>query len=364
MTITLNKLLQWLIIALLFPLVFLNGWLVFKFFQYFQPLVITFVLATLFAFILNYPVSVLEKHGIQRNLAVTLVFISTLVILLALGITLVPIVLQQFNEMAKLLPQWIDSSEQKIQTLNYWAINHGFKVNIGNIFSQITDRLPDELEYFADKLLSLARDTIDSLSEALITVVLTFYLLLDGGRLWQGIFKKLPLNIGQQVRQSLHQNFQNYLIGQIVLALMMGVSLTLMFLVLQVPFALLFGLGVGLLSLIPFGDVVSIALITLIIASHDFWLAVKVVAVAAVIDQSIDQAIAPRILGKFTGLRPIWVLISLFVGTYIGGLLGLLIAVPFAGFIKDATDGFLTISGDNNSLESEELSEMLTKEST
>ncbi|MFH7026473.1 MAG: AI-2E family transporter [Heteroscytonema crispum UTEX LB 1556] len=365
MTITLNKLLQWLIITLLFPLVFLNGWLVFKFFQYFQPLVITFVLATLLAFILNYPVSILEKRGIKRNLAVTLVFISTLVILIALGITLVPIVLQQFHEMAKLLPQWIDSSEQKFETLNDWAVNHGLKVNFGNIFTQITDRLPNEFEFFADKLLSLVRDTIDSLSEALITVVLTFYFLLDGGRLWQGIFKKLPLNIGQQVRQSLHQNFQNYLIGQIVLALMMGVSLTLMFLVLQVPFALLFGLGVGLLSLIPFGDVVSIALITLIIASHDFWLAVKVVAVATVIDQLIDQAIAPRILGKFTGLRPIWVLISLFVGTYIGGLLGLLIAVPFAGFIKDATDGFVTISGDeNNSLEGEELPEMLTKEST
>jgi predicted PurR-regulated permease PerM len=127
---------------------------------------------------------------------------------------------------------------------------------------------------------------------------------------------------------------------------------------------LLFGLGVGLLSLIPFGDVVSIALITLIIATHDFWLAVKVVAVAAVIDQLIDQAIAPRILGKFTGLRPIWVLISLFVGTYVGGLLGLLIAVPFAGFIKDAADGFVGISGDsNNAIKGEESPDILTNES-
>jgi predicted PurR-regulated permease PerM len=67
---------------------------------------------------------------------------------------------------------------------------------------------------------------------------------------------------------------------------------------------------------------------------------VKVAAVAVVIDQVIDQAIAPRLLGRFTGLRPVWVLVALLVGTKIGGLLGLLVAVPLASFIKSAADGF------------------------
>ena len=340
MTSSLNKVLQWLILTLLFPLVFLNGWLAYRFFQYFQPLVTIFVLATLFAFILNYLVSVLQKRGVQRKYAVGLVFISALVIFTTLGITLVPIVLQQFNEMAKLLPQWIDSSDQKLQVLNDWVLSHGFKVNLLQILSQITDRFPNELESFADKLFSFVLDTIDSISEALITGVLTFYFLVDGERVWQGIFKKLPMNFGQQLQQSLQQNFQNYLIGQVALALLMGVSQTLMFLVFQVPFALLFGFGIGIMSLIPFGDVVSLAIIILITASHDFWLAVKVLAAAVVIDQLIDQAIAPRLLGSFIGLRPIWVLISLIVGTYIGGVLGLIVAVPVAGVIKDALDGW------------------------
>ncbi len=340
MTSSLNKVLQWLILTLLFPLVFLNGWLAYRFFQYFQPLVTIFVLATLFAFILNYLVSVLQKRGVQRKYAVGLVFISALVIFTTLGITLVPIVLQQFNEMAKLLPQWIDSSDQKLQVLNDWVLSHGFKVNLLQILSQITDRFPNELESFADNLFSFVLDTIDSISEALITGVLTFYFLVDGERVWQGIFKKLPMNFGQQLQQSLQQNFQNYLIGQVALALLMGVSQTLMFLVFQVPFALLFGFGIGIMSLIPFGDVVSLAIIILITASHDFWLAVKVLAAAVVIDQLIDQAIAPRLLGSFIGLRPIWVLISLIVGTYIGGVLGLIVAVPVAGVIKDALDGW------------------------
>lgn len=363
MTVSLNQLLKWLVITLLFPLIFLNGWLVFRFFQYFQPLVTTFVLAILLAFILNYPVSIIEERGVKRSYAIGLVFFSSIIIFAVLGIILVPIVSDQFHEMVQQLPQWIDYNEQKLYILNDWAINHSLKVNFSQIFTKITDQLPNELEFLGDKIFSVILDAIDSISEALITIVLTFYLLADGKRIWDGIFKKLPFSFGHKVRQSIQKNFQNYLIGQVALALLMGVSLTIVFLLLKVPFALLFGLGVGILSLIPFGDVVSLAVITLIIASHDFWLAVKVLAASAVVDQLIDQAIAPRLLGSFTGLRPIWVLVSLLIGTYIGGLLGLLIAVPVAGFIKDAADNFVSISDYSDNGDGKEKSlEMLINE--
>jgi predicted PurR-regulated permease PerM len=96
------------------------------------------------------------------------------------------------------------------------------------------------------------------------------------------------------------------------------------------------------------------------------------------VDQIIDQAIAPRLLGSFTGLKPVWVLISLVVGTYVGGLLGLIVAVPLAGFIKSAADGWQVSTGSSsiNSVmltatqpnsseqEQEEASELFTKEST
>jgi predicted PurR-regulated permease PerM len=343
MTFSINKLLRWLILTLLFPSVFLNGWLALRLFQYFQPLVTILVLAALLAFILNYPVSLLKQNGVKHSYAVALVFISTLLILLALGVTLFPIVLQQFNEIVKLLPQWIDSSDKQLQIFNDWALNQKLKLNLNEVSARIVDQLGHELDNLSDKLFSLVLDTIDSISEALITVVLTFYLLLDGERIWQALFKKLP-SFGQHIQQSLQQNFQNYLIGQVALAFLVGVSQTLMLLLLKVPFGLLFGFAIGIMSLIPFGDILSLILITLITASHDFWLAVKLFAIAIVIDQLIDQAIAPRLLGKFTGIRPIWVILSLLVGTYIGSVLGLIIAVPVAGFIKDAVDGWTSIS--------------------
>jgi predicted PurR-regulated permease PerM len=353
MNFSLNQLLKWLIFTLLFPLIFLNGWLLFKLFQYFQPLVTTFVLAILLAFILNYPVTAIQKQGLNRNYAVALVVILTLVTAIGLGVTLLPIVLEQFNQIAKLLPQWIDSSESKLENLNNWVFGQRIQFDFGIILTNVINRLPDELEYLSDKLFSLVIDTIDSLSEAVITVVLTIYLLIDGERIANGIFNRLPTSIGQPIKNSLQQNFQNYLIGQVSLALLMGISQTCMFLIFRVQFGLLFGLGIGILSLIPFGDVVSLIAITLIIATHDFWLALKIVAVAVIIDQLIDQAIAPRLLGKFTGIRPTWVIISLLVGTYIGGVLGLLIAVPIAGIIKDAVDGL------SSDLSNQELPEML-----
>ncbi|MFB2769224.1 AI-2E family transporter [Pelatocladus sp. BLCC-F211] len=360
----LNKLLQWLILMLLFPLVFLNGWLAFKFFQYFQPIVTILVLATLLAFILDYPVALLEQRKMQRKYAVLLVLIASLVIVVSLGITLLPIALQQLNEMIKSVPQWIDATEEKLEFLNSWAASHRLNINFSEIFNQSINHLPDELEQTGDKLFGIIVDTIDSISEALITVVLTIYLLIDGERIWKGIFKKIPFDLAQKIQQSLQNNFQNFLIGQVILALMLGVSQTILYLILKLKFGLVFGLGVAILSLVPFGDIVSYFIIALILAPHNIWLAAKVLVLSLILDQLIDQAIAPRILGSFTGLRPIWVIISLLVGTYIGGLLGLLLAVPLAGFIKDAIDGFADFPESIDSVEDKKLPEMLVNEST
>jgi predicted PurR-regulated permease PerM len=136
----------------------------------------------------------------------------------------------------------------------------------------------------------------------------------------------------------LRLNFHNYFIGQATLASLMAVSITVAFLVLKVPFGLLFGLAIGFMTLLPFGAVFSIWLVSFLIGLNSLWLGIKVLFVALVIDQSIESGIAPRLLGRFTGLNPVWVLIALLLGVRIGGLLGLLIAVPTASFIKSIID--------------------------
>lgn len=352
-----NKVHQWLTLGLPFPLIVFNGWLALQVFHYFQPLVTIFGLAALLAFILNYPVQFLQQRQVHRNYAVVLVFLLALVVLVAFGITLIPILIVQLNEGAKLLPHWIDTGTQKLQSFSDWAGTQNLPVNLRQLVTQLSDRLPDELQSLAEELLNLALEALDSVSEVILTIVLAFYLLLDGERIWNGLFRRLPARFGLTLQHSLQHNFQNYFIGQIALATLVGLAMTLAFLALGVPFGILFGFGVGIMTLIPFGDVLSFCLVSLLVAAHNYWLGAKTFVVAVVIDQIIDQAIAPRLLGSFTGLSPVGVLAALAVGTKVGGLLGLLTAVPLASCLKDILDSFVppTDNSLNNSVQTRDL---------
>jgi predicted PurR-regulated permease PerM len=144
----------------------------------------------------------------------------------------------------------------------------------------------------------------------------------------------LPKPIGFRIQLALRQSFRNYFLGQLIIAGLMGLTITLAFILLNVPFGLLFGLGIGILVLIPFGDILGIVGVSLLVALNNVWLGGEVLIVATIIDQAIDQAIAPRIFGGFVGLNPVWIIISLLIGVKLGGVLGLIIAVPVAGAIK------------------------------
>jgi predicted PurR-regulated permease PerM len=137
------------------------------------------------------------------------------------------------------------------------------------------------------------------------------------------------------------------------LGAVLGVTITLAFWILQVPLALLFGIGIGLFSLFPFGTGIGIGIVSLLVALQNFWLGVEVLGVAVAIDQVNSNFIAPRILGNLTGLNPVWVVISLLLGAKLGSVLGLLIAIPVASFIKDTADSWR--AGEFNQIDDIEL---------
>ncbi|MBD2088984.1 AI-2E family transporter [Microcoleus sp. FACHB-1515] len=335
---SLNRILRWLLLALLFPLICLNGWLSFKVVQFFQPLVTSLMLAALLAFLLNTPVYFLQKQGLQRPWAAAIVAAIAGVTLGSLGLTLVPALSDDVREVVQLVPQWLDSASQQLASVENLAQHNRLPAGLSQVVAGLSDRLPQEIESFADEALALGLGAIGNISEALLTAVLTFYLLLDGDKIANGFFDRLPGKTGETVRQALQKNFQNYFLGQLALSALVGTLITITFLLLKVPYAMLFGLTVGVVSIIPFGDSVTFTLISLLLAAQNPWLGARVFVISLVIDQLIDQLITPRLLGRFTGLRPLWVLIALIVGTKIGGLLGLILAVPLSGFAKSLLD--------------------------
>ncbi|MBD2308183.1 AI-2E family transporter [Chroococcidiopsis sp. FACHB-1243] len=325
-----------LAIALLAPLLVLNAWAISSIVDYFHSLIVILVGASLLAFLLNYPVGWMEQQGARREQVAILVFLLALSILLALGVTLVPLVISQAQQLVTRLPEWIDSGRYQLVLLNDWAEAQGYPINLDALVIQINDRVKGQLQAIAVQALNLAVVTVTSLLDFLLGMVLTFYLLQHGDELWQSLIAWLPTPIRQPFSQTIRLSFQNYFIGQLIFGICMGSALTAIFLWLKVPFGLLFGITIGIMALVPFGGTVGIILTTLLVALQDFWLGTRVLVASVIIQQILDNIVAPRILGSVTGLNPVWVLISVLTGARVGGLLGVIVAVPTAVVIKTA----------------------------
>ncbi|MEH2161230.1 MAG: AI-2E family transporter [Nostoc sp.] len=323
-------------IALFVPLLVLNGWALSIFFNYFHSLIVILVGASVLAFLLNYPVSWMEHQGARREQVAILVFLLALSILLALGVTLVPLALTQAQQLVARLPELIDSGRSQLMILNEKAETFGLPINLDALVVQINDRVKGQLQAIAGQVLNLAVVTVTSLLDILLTMVLTFYLLQHGSELWESLVEWLPSKFRDPFSKTVRLSFQNFFITQLILSTCMASALIPTFLWLKVPFGLLFGLTIGLMALVPFGGSVGIALTTLLVALQDFSMGVRVLIAALIVQQILENLIAPRILGSFTGLNPVWILISVLTGARIGGLLGVIVAVPTAVVIKTA----------------------------
>ena len=325
-------------IAVFAPLLVLNGWAFSVIFDYFHSLIIILAGASVLAFLLNYPVTWMERQGLKREPIAILVFLLTLSILLALGVTLVPLALTQAQQLVARLPELIDSGRNQLMMLNEKADSLGLPINLDALLVQINDRVKGQLQAIAGQVLNLAVITVTSLLDIVLTMVLTFYLLQHGGELWASLISWLPTKFRNHFSETVRLSFQNFFISQLILSICMASALIPIFLWLKVPFGLLFGLTIGIMALIPFGGSVGIALTTSLVALQDFWIGIKALMAAVIVQQILENIIAPRILGSFTGLNPVWVLISVLTGARIGGLLGVVVAVPTAVVIKTALD--------------------------
>ena len=336
-----SKIPRWLYWGLLITFIIVNSYFLFPVFCYLRPTLTLIVIAALLAFLLNYPVGLLVSWKLKRGYAVAMVFLLALVILVTVTLTLLPLLLQQLNDFTRRLPSWIDSGSRQLQSFEAWAIDNNLPFDVSALMTQLEERFAIEVKILPTYIVNFLIEAFDSSLELLVTIVLTFYLLLHGESFWLGIWQRLPGNWGTRIQSSLKQSFQNYFLGQATIALLMSIAITTAFLLLKVPFGLLFGLVIGALVLIPLGDILGIVSVSLLTSLKSVGLGLEVLVVATVIDQAIDNTLAPRIFGNLVGLNPVWIIISLLLGAKLGGVLGLILAVPLAGAIKKI-DGLKT----------------------
>lgn len=330
----LDKLPRWLVYEIAIPLTCLNLWLFYKIFQTFQTPFTILIVATLLSFLLSYPIRQIEKLGIRSGLSIALILLITLSLLAVIGFNLLPILLLQLRELSERLPVWLDSGSQQFQVLDTWLAARHLPLNLTAIATKLAQMFPDEVADLPNQLAEIILGIADRLVEVFITIVFTIYLLLHGENFWNGLLRWLPGEVGDQVRIAFQQQFRNYFIGQFTIAVLMATTLTIAFFLLRIPYWLVLGTCIGILALIPFGDTISIFIAAIIVSFKSIILGGELMIVSLIIDQVVDNAVTPRILGNLIGLNPIWILLALLIGSQLAGVLGLLLAVPLAGSLK------------------------------
>lgn len=188
------------------------------------------------------------------------------------------------------------------------------------------------------------------ISRMLFSVVFGVYFLLDGERLFRYARRILLVVFGSRpgfdataLLKDADNAFSGYIRGQFVDAVLVGVMTSLVLTAIGVPYGPLVGLVTGIGNLIPYvgGPMGYATMVLACLAESDFSrLPVGIVALSAImlVDGNI---INPRLLSHAVEVHPLVVFAAIIAGNAIGGLAGMLIAVPCAAFAKVQLDRWL-----------------------
>ncbi|NEQ30376.1 MAG: AI-2E family transporter [Leptolyngbya sp. SIO4C5] len=290
------------------------------------------VAAGLIAFLLNYPVEKLEKFC-SRGIAAALVYgLAGITVALA-GLTILPPILEQGRLLSNNFPNLLDSARQQLHEFQVWSELRGLPFDVPLVEQQILSQLKRPAQAIASGGINIVLGTFNGFLDLILILVLSFYMLLDGERVWRGLTTFLAPEVRRRLTQSLRSNLQRFVSGQLLLGLFMAIGLAFGFWLLRVPFFLLFAVFIGTLEILPFvGATIGITIVTLIVVSLNLWKGLQVVAVAIALQQIKDNLVAPRIMGNLTGLSPVIIFSALLLGARVGGLLGVILAIPLTGF--------------------------------
>jgi putative permease len=299
------------------------------------------MIALVLAFVSNYMlgpwVNALERAGLARGIATVLVFVIAAVILTLGCIAALPVFAGQVERLHSELPQYIGRLPQLFATVeermrmfntSYFSIDVSGKLQ--HLLTQWTENIFDSIPTLFSRLLTIL----------LLGPLLSFFMIKDGRVITRRIMALVPnslfelvLSLYHQINEQLGQFVRARLLEAVIVGLMTWWGL----MILQFPFAFLFGAIAGIANLIPYIGPIVGAIPALALAAVNGLPAVSIflVLLVYVIAQLVDVAlIIPFVVAKVVNLHPLTVVLSLLVGAQAMGLIGSLISIPLASVIK------------------------------
>lgn len=320
------------------------GLCLFLTFLYFvQDSLLPVIISIILFYIINPLTMLLSKPrpkglGLNKTLAI---FLSAL--LLTIIATLVisfiaPPFINEFNRLAENLPNFISTTKTTLDKLSLWYQN-------ADLPEQANAILVNSLQNITNYMVNFTRQSTARVAQllshfiSLITIpIITFYLLKDRKKIFNGIIDLLPKSSQQQVSRMLakiNHLLTSYFKGVFILCLLVGFLCGLGLFLLGVNYFLILGLIAAITEFIPvIGPFIGAvpAIIVALIASP--FLALKVILLYIIIQSLENSLLVPKIIGEKVNLHPVTVILAMLILSRLIGAWGLFFAAPIAGIIK------------------------------
>lgn len=333
--ITFDKFIRWTGIVLIIGAVLFVT-------NYLSSVLLPFFIAWFFAYLL-YPVVKFIENKLHVKVRALSIIIA---MLLAIGIIggviwmIIPPMIDQFDKLGDVLTKWL---HQTTHTNNLTAlIKDWIQENQGQIekFMKSKD-FSDAIKSAMPKVFSVVGQTANiilSIIASMITLLYMFFILLDYETLtanWIRIFPKKSRPFWQELMKDVEREMNNYIRGQGMVALCMGIMFCIGFTIIDFPMAIGLGILIGIMDLVPYLHTFALiptaflAMLKAADTGQNFWLVFGLAFLVFCVVQIItDMVVTPKIMGKAMGLNPAILLLSLSVWGALLGFIGLIVALP------------------------------------
>ena len=308
----------------------------------FHAILLPFVAGMAVAYLFDPVCDRLERAGLSRTLAtsvVTLVFVAILVLGLLL---LLPVVIGQLTSLLERLPDYIESLRGQLASVISTLESRLSPEIMARVREALADSGGKIAGWITDLLTGLVTGGValaNLLSLIFITPVVSFYLLRDWDRIVERVDGWLPrasVGVVREQTSLVDETLAGWVRGQFSVCLVLGTFYAIALTVAGLDFGLVIGLMAGLLSFVPFvGAAVGlVGSVGLAVVQFDDWLRIAIVAAIFFIGQIAEgNFLTPRLVGDRVGLHPVWVIFALLAGGALFGFVGVLLAVPVAATI-------------------------------
>jgi predicted PurR-regulated permease PerM len=291
------------------------------------------------AFLVAPAVNRLEQAIGNRVLATGIVYLG---VLATVGVALTLIagpLIREAAAFAREMPRYLDRVPDWAHGLEAMAANFGLQLQFTELTREATTQLQAAGAIVLSGTLGIAAGVTSALADVLLTLVLSFYLSVDGPRLREQLHARVPTEHQPRllrVEDSLRRVFGGYVRGQLILGVTIGIMAGVGATLFGLPYPVVLAVLAAVFELVPmFGSLLG-AVPSLIAALFQPFPTVLWVALFFIgINQVETYLLAPRITGESLGLRPLWALAALLIGVELAGFLGALVAVPVAALLVD-----------------------------